>query len=133
MVDAHSPSRVKCPRDGCSPGREEPERRPQRLPSLYSAPLRRWEYRVVSFRDGRYTEALNDYGREGWELVDVVADIRPVPEQGEPRDLPVPLGFGKLGQAAAALNKLEGGNDAAPETAPASSLLWVLRRPLPED
>ncbi len=30
--------------------------------------MQRWEYRVVSLQKGRYTEALNEYGSEGWEL-----------------------------------------------------------------
>jgi len=96
---------------------------------VYASPMQRWEYRVVSLREGQYTRSLNEYGREGWELLTVatVPLEAPAPEQG--RKLPVP-GLGKLEGAAAALNKLEGSGSDAPE--PTVQLLWVLRRPLPE-
>jgi len=84
--------------------------------------MQRWEYRVVSFRD-RFTDSLNEYGQEGWELVNVVPDTRaPVPPSG---GLPIP---GKLGDAASAVASF------GEEKPPASNgLLWVLRRPLNDD
>jgi hypothetical protein len=86
--------------------------------------MQRWEYRVVSFREGHYTESLNAYGREGWELVGVASeDAAP---KGEPaRGLPVPGAIGKITDAASKLKALEG--EQAAET---TSLMWVLRRPL---
>jgi Domain of unknown function (DUF4177) len=97
--------------------------------------VRRWEYRVVSLRKGQYTAALNDYGREGWELVGVTSEPRDVPAPPESSGgLPLPRPFGKLEDAAARLGKL--GTDASTEAqadTPASDLLWVLRRPLDED
>ena len=95
--------------------------------------MQRWEYRVVSLRDGTYTAALNDYGREGWELVSVASQPHeaPVPDQGG--GMPMPRALGRIEDAAAKWNKI-----GAPEStdAPAvatSNLLWVLRRPLPRD
>jgi hypothetical protein len=96
--------------------------------------MQRWEYRVVSLRPGRYTEALNEYGRDGWELVGVASDTPTVatPERGS--ILPMPRAFGRLEDAASKLNKL-GTGDSAEEAADAQSsvLLWILRRPLAED
>ena len=84
--------------------------------------MQRWEYRVVSFRD-RFTEALNEYGQDGWELVNVVPDTRaPEPPSG---GLPIP---GKLGAAASTVASF--GEEKPP---PPGGLLWVLRRPLDED
>ena len=103
--------------------------------------MQRWEYKVVSFQKGRYTEALNEYGREGWELVDVASDVRgvvpPEPTSAGSKGLPMPRSFGRLEDAAAMVNKL-GGSAAeagAPEPEPTTSttLLWVLRRPLDDD
>lgn len=93
--------------------------------------MQRWEYRVVSLRNGRYTATLNEYGREGWELVSVVSDNRDVatPEQG--RSVPMPRALGRLEDAAAKLNKLGDSPETAAEAT--SNLLWVLRRPLHED
>jgi len=97
----------------------------------------RWEYRVVSLQEGRYTEKLNEYGRDGWELVGVAPDVRgvPAPEPGTGSSLPVPRAFGRLEDAAAKLNKLGGGDSTDPPPAPTTwtTLLWVLRRPLDED
>jgi hypothetical protein len=97
--------------------------------------MQRWEYRVVSLRDGHYTKTLNEYGRDGWELVSVVSDVHEPP--APPRKggtIPVPRALGRLEDAAAKLNKL-GGADSAEEAAEtaSSTLLWVLRRPLDED
>jgi hypothetical protein len=102
--------------------------------------MQRWEYKVVSFQKGRYTEALNEYGREGWELVDVASDVRGVvptePTSGGSGGLPMPRSFGRLEDAAAMVNKLGGSAETgAPEPEPTTSttLLWVLRRPLDDD
>ena len=98
--------------------------------------MQRWEYRVVSLRDGQYTAALNEYGQEGWELVDVVSQERtaPAPASEGGGGLPMPRSFGRLEDAAATLNKLGGGDRPPAEEATApSSLLWVLRRPLDDD
>jgi hypothetical protein len=96
--------------------------------------MKRWEYRVTSFRKGRYTATLNEYGQEGWELVGVVSEDRDLstPEQG--RAIPMPRALGRLEDAAAKLNKQLGaaGSEDTPSDA-TSTLLWVLRRPLDED
>jgi hypothetical protein len=89
--------------------------------------MERWEYRVVSFRAGHYTEALNEYGRDGWELVGVTTDDAP-PVREPARGLPVPGTIGKISGAAAKLKALEG-----EQPAETTSLLWVLRRPLEDD
>ena len=93
--------------------------------------MQRWEYRVVSLRDGTYTASLNEYGREGWELVTVTPQPTeaPAPEQGG--GLPMPRALGRLEDAASKLNKLGGSEPAA--AAATSPLLWVLRRPLLDD
>ena len=45
--------------------------------------MQRWEYRVVSLRDQQYTAALNEFGREGWELVSSTVERTAVaPAQG---------------------------------------------------
>ena len=37
--------------------------------------MQRWEYKVVTLRrDEQYTAALNEFGREGWELVSVASE-----------------------------------------------------------
>ena len=88
----------------------------------------------MSLRNGTYTATLNEYGREGWELVSVTSQplqvSTPAPEG---RGLPVPRALGRIEDAAAKLNKLGGSHakDAQPEGT--SNLLWVLRRPLAED
>ncbi len=95
--------------------------------------MQRWEYKVIALR-GRYTETLNEYGREGWELVSVASDVRPDPPAPAPgRAVPVPRALGRLEDAAAKLNKLGGDSPEAKPSAPPSSLIWVLRRPLAED
>jgi hypothetical protein len=97
--------------------------------------MQRWEYRVVSLRPGRYTEALNEYGRDGWELVGVASDtpnVATTPERGS--ILPMPRAFGRLEDAASKLNKLGAGESAEDTTdEPSSVLLWILRRPLNDD
>jgi hypothetical protein len=94
--------------------------------------MQRWEYRVVSLRDGTYTATLNEYGREGWELVSVTPQPHETSAPGG-GGLPMPRTLGRLEDAATKLNKLGAADstDAPPERT--SNLLWVLRRPLPED
>jgi uncharacterized protein DUF4177 len=97
--------------------------------------MQRWEYKVVSLREGHYTDALNEYGRDGWELVSVASEAPrdvPAPERGG--TLPMPRAFGVLGDAAAKLNKLGAGDSTEAQAGnPSTPLLWVLRRPLGED
>jgi hypothetical protein len=94
--------------------------------------MQRWEYRVVSLRDGTYTATLNEYGREGWELVSVTSQFleAAAPEGG---GLPMPRALGRLEGAAAKLNKLGAGDATDSPVEATSNLLWVLRRALPED
>jgi hypothetical protein len=94
--------------------------------------MQRWEYRVVSLTDGQYTSSLNDYGRDGWELVSVVADVQTVPHRNEGGGLPMPGLGGKLGAAASKLKDLEGQSGPEPGSI-TTTLLWVLRRPLDDD
>jgi hypothetical protein len=96
--------------------------------------MQRWEYKVVSFQNGRYTETLNEYGRDGWELISVASDVRGVVPAEPESGMPMPRAFGRLEDAAAKLNKLGGGGEAeAPEPTTSTTLLWVLRRPLTDD
>ncbi len=96
--------------------------------------MQRWEYRVVSLRDQHYTAALNEFGREGWELVGVTSEAVAAtsPERGGA--FPLPRALGRLEEAAGKLTKL-GASDPAdePPTGAASRLLWVFRRPLSDD
>jgi len=95
--------------------------------------MQRWEYRVVSLREGHYTETLNEYGRDGWELVSVTSDVAEAPAPRRGGTIPVPRAFGRLEDAAAKLNKLGAGDSTeAPAGATSITLLWVLRRPLSE-
>jgi hypothetical protein len=96
--------------------------------------MQRWEYRVVSLRAGHYTAALNEYGREGWELISVASDDRdvPAPAPGRTRSIPVPRALGRLEDAAAKLSNL-GAADASEAEAATTTLMWVLRRPLDDD
>jgi len=92
-------------------------------------PVQRWEYRVVSFRAGQYSSALNEYAREGWELFAVTPDApgaRP-PEKG--RSIPMPRTLGRIEDAASKLSQL---GESAQQDAPTTALLWVLRRPVDE-
>ncbi len=93
--------------------------------------MQRFEYRVVSLTDGQYTTALNDYGRDGWELVHVASDVHAVPEQRDGSGIPMP-GLGKFGQAATKLKELEGTSGPEPGSI-TTTFLWVLRRPLDDD
>jgi hypothetical protein len=100
---------------------------------LTTLPVVRWEYRVVSVADGRYTDLLNRYAAEGWELQTVAHDVRattPATPGQTGNRLPVPPGLGKLGQAASKLSELEKGEASAPEPPLTTKLLWVLRRPV---
>ncbi|HZQ82402.1 MAG TPA: hypothetical protein VFB25_10560 [Gaiellaceae bacterium] len=90
--------------------------------------MQRWEYKVLSFDDGRYTARLNDYGRDGWELIAVVPDEPAAPTAEKGSRLPVPGTLGKIGEAASRIEEMTG--DPA---RPVSNLLWVLRRPLDDD
>ena len=89
--------------------------------------MQRWEYRVVSLTDGTYTSSLNDYARDGWELVNVVPDVQVVPEKRD-GGLPMPALGGKVGAAASKLKDLESSNEPVPGSI-TTTFLWVLRRP----
>jgi len=91
--------------------------------------MQRWEYRVVSLRNGTYTATLNEYGREGWELVSVATKGVETAAPEESRGIPIPGTLGRIGDAANKISEL--GKDAPAEAT--SNLLWVLRRPLPDD
>lgn len=87
---------------------------------------------MVSLSDGRYTSSLNDYARDGWELVNVVPDVQVVPEKREGGGLPMPALGGKLGAAASKLKDLDSSEEPVPGTI-TTTFLWVLRRPFYED
>ena len=91
-----------------------------------------YEYRVVSLNDGAYTSSLNDYARDGWELVTVVPDTHVVPEKREGGGLPLPALGGRLGAAASKLKDLDSADEPVPGTI-TTTLLWVLRRPFDND
>jgi hypothetical protein len=95
--------------------------------------VQRWEYRVVALGDRQYTAALNEYGRDGWELVSVVSEDVAAAAPERAKGLPLPRAFGRLEAAADKLNKLGAEEAAEPSPAPGSRLLWVFRRPLAED
>jgi hypothetical protein len=95
--------------------------------------MQRWEYRVVSLRDRQYTAALNEYGRDGWELVSVVSEAVTASTPERAKGLPLPRALGRLEEAADKFNKLGAGDPAESPAGPASRLLWVFRRPLSED
>ena len=96
--------------------------------------MQRWEYRVVSLRDQHYTAALNEFGREGWELVGVTSEAVAATSPERAGAFPLPRALGRLEEAADKLTKL-GASDPAdePPTGAASRLLWVFRRPLSDD
>lgn len=95
----------------------------------YPLRMQRWEYRVVSFREGQYTSALNEYAREGWELFAVTPDVRGAEPAKPGRSVPMPRVVGRIEEAAAQLNKLGD----SPESHATTALLWVLRRPVGGD
>jgi hypothetical protein len=96
--------------------------------------MQRWEYRVVSLRDQHYTAALNEFGREGWELVGVTSEAVAATSPERAGAFPLPRALGRLEEAAGKLTKL-GASDPAdePPAGAASRLLWVFRRPLSDD
>ena len=94
--------------------------------------LQLYEYRVVSLTDGAFTSSLNEYARDGWELVHVVPDIGVVPEKREGGGLPMPALGGKIGAAASKLKDLDGSNEPVPGSI-TTTFLWVLRRPFDEE
>lgn len=83
-------------------------------------------------QDGSYTATLNEYGREGWELVSVTPQPQESPVADQGTGMPMPRSFGRLEDAAAKLNKL-GAADSADASAGAASVLVWLRRPLAEN
>jgi hypothetical protein len=97
--------------------------------------MQRWEYKVVSLRDQHYTAALNEFGRDGWELIHVMTEAleaATTPDRG--RGIPMPRVLGRLEEAAGKLNKLGAADADADASADATSrLLWVFRRPLADD
>ena len=75
--------------------------------------MQRWEYRVVSLRDQQYTAALNEFGREGWELVGVTSEaVAATSPERSGAGFPLPRAFGRLEGAADKLSKL-GASDPA--------------------
>jgi len=94
--------------------------------------LQLYEYRVVSLTDGAFTSSLNDYARDGWELVQVVPDIGVVPEKREGGGLPMPALGGKIGAAGSKLKDPDGSNEPVPGSI-TTTFLWVLRRPFDEE
>jgi hypothetical protein len=94
----------------------------------------RWEYKVVSLQ-GKYTDALNEHGKDGWELVCVAPDVHTVagapPAPG--RKLPIPGALGRLEGVASRFGDSEAGAEGPPPGSVSTTLLWVLRRPLPDE
>src|ERR1700760_4037530 len=95
--------------------------------------MQRWEYRVVSLQDGTYTASLNEYGMDGWERVTVTSQLSEVPGKEEGRGFPMPRAIGRLEDAAGMIGKVAGGPEEPQPGTTLTTLLWVLRRPLPDD
>jgi hypothetical protein len=96
--------------------------------------MQRWEYKVVSLRDKKYTAALNQFGLDGWELVGVISEAVAATSPEASRGIPLPRVLGRLEEAADKLNKLGAADsDAEIPMSATSRLLWVFRRPLSED
>lgn len=96
--------------------------------------MQRWEYRVVSLRDRQYTAALNEFGREGWELVSVVSESVAASSPERSGGFPMPRAVGRLEEAAGKLTRLGASEPAdEPPTGETSRLLWIFRRPLSDD
>jgi Domain of unknown function (DUF4177) len=96
--------------------------------------MQRWEYRVVSLRDRQYTAALNEFGREGWELVSVTSEAIAASSPERSGGFPMPRALGRLEDAAGKLTKLGASEPAdEPPTGETSRLLWIFRRPLSDD
>jgi hypothetical protein len=91
--------------------------------------VQRWEYLVVVLRGQQYTAALNEYGRDGWELVSVVSEPVTPASSERAKGLPLPRSLGRLEEAADKLTKLGAGDAAEPVAESTSRLLWVFRRP----
>ena len=96
--------------------------------------MQRWEYRVVSFESG-YSDGLNAYARDGWELQAVVPDVHEVapPAPEKKRSLPMPGALGLAADAASTLSRVGDESKPAPVSGTVTTLLWVLRRPVDED
>jgi hypothetical protein len=96
--------------------------------------MQRWEYKVVVMHNRQYTAGLNEYGSEGWELVNVVLEtLAPAaepPQKG--RRFPLPGTIGLIEQAADKVTKLGEGEAREPASDSGSRLLWVFRRPVSE-
>jgi hypothetical protein len=96
--------------------------------------MQRWEYKVVSLKNRQYTAALNEFGRDGWELVTVISEDLPQAASPERRGgIPMPRVLGRIEEAADKLNKLGAADPAADEADAAARLLWVFRRPSSKD
>ena len=95
--------------------------------------MQRWEYLVVFLRGQQYTAALNEYGRDGWELVSVVSEAVAPATSERAKGLPLPRSLGRLEEAADKLTKLGTGDAAEPAAELGSRLLWVFRRPSSDD
>jgi hypothetical protein len=91
--------------------------------------VQRWEYWVVSLRGQQYTTALNELGREGWELVSVASEPVAAKAPHSGRGFPMPRALGRLEEAADKLTKAAA-PDAADDVPETSRLLWIFRRPL---
>jgi hypothetical protein len=96
--------------------------------------MQRWEYKVVSLKDRQYTAALNEFGKDGWELVTVTTEELEVVSRDRTRGIPVPRVLGRLEEAADKLSKLGTADPEAEAAGGATSrLLWIFRRPLSDD
>ena len=96
--------------------------------------MQRWESKVVSLRDRQYTAALNEFGRDGWELVSVTSEAVEAASSERSGAIPLPRVLGRLEEAADKLTKLGAADpDAEAASGATSRLLWVFRRPLSDD
>ena len=96
--------------------------------------MQRWEYKVVSLRGQQYTAALNEFGRDGWELVSVISEAVAARARSAEAAIPLPRAIGRIEEAADKLTKLGAAEPDADAAAGATSrLLWVFRRPLSDD
>lgn len=92
--------------------------------------MQRWEYWVVSLRGELYTAALNELGKEGWELVSVTSEAFAATAAKPSGAFPVPRTLGRLEEAADKLTKLATSDPADDPAGATSRLLWIFRRPL---
>jgi hypothetical protein len=95
--------------------------------------MQRWEYKVVSLRDRQYTAALNEFGRDGWELVNVISEAVEAASPERRGGIPMPRVLGRIEEAADKLNKLGAADPDADDAGATWRLLWVFRRLLSED